>query len=250
MLRTLFARLRWVAAAAAVMVVPSFISAGEHMATFFFGSSTTSPLDFRVNRPGMGDDLLFHDSHWLGDSAGVPPLYGIRYMYYPDCCPSWGFGLDYLHNRAVADRNRPTQVTGTRAGVPINTVEPMRNTFDHLEFTDGLNSWDFNVVKRWQWTILQDRCWGTVQPYLGAGIGALFPSVETKFVNEPLYKRYEWRGPGFQVFTGVNIPVTKHFGVTLEYRYNYANLRVNILNGTQHSIMNSHTFLFGPTLRF
>ena len=58
-------------------------------------------------------------------------------------------------------------------------------------------------------------------------------------------------GPGVQGLVGVNIDLTRHWGMMLEYKLSYANLgALSVPNGSIEITPLTHNLVAGITLRF
>jgi lipid A oxidase len=80
--------------------------------------------------------------------------------------------IDYNHAKVIAEPGAVVGVSGTRDGIPIGAKDRVGNTFDIMEFTDGLNQIFAGAMYRWEhqrWT-----------PHVGFGVGASVPHVEVR----------------------------------------------------------------------
>jgi hypothetical protein len=101
------------------------------------------------------------------DASLVQPNGTIHGFYWLNINPSWGLMVDYSRAKIYGDLGSTVEVSGTRDGAAMNGSDVVSNTFDILEFTDGLNEIYFGVIYHWQherWT-----------PYVGLGVGFAFP---------------------------------------------------------------------------
>ena len=57
--------------------------------------------------------------------------------------------LDYSHAKVVADKGAVVSVSGLRDGIPVGPTDKVGNTFQVMEFTDGLNEFFFGAEYRW-----------------------------------------------------------------------------------------------------
>jgi len=64
---------------------------------------------------------------------------GARGIYWLDKPPELGLMVDYNHAKVIAEQGAVVGVSGTRDGIAIGPGIASANTFDVMEFTDGLN---------------------------------------------------------------------------------------------------------------
>ena len=118
------------------------------------GWSESFDSDIHLSQPG-GTNLTLNDVPWDGDSFEPPPYWGLRGTYWLNSAPSWGLMLDYNHAKVIADQGAVVSVTGTRDGVKRGPKDRVGDTFQVMEFTDGLNEIFFGGQYRWifdRWT--------------------------------------------------------------------------------------------------
>lgn len=85
----------------------------------------------------------------------MPPYWGIRATYWFANNPNWGLMFDYNHAKVISDKGAVVGVSGTRDGIPVGPTDRVGNTFQVMEFTDGLNEFFFGAQYRWlheRWT--------------------------------------------------------------------------------------------------
>jgi lipid A oxidase len=140
---------------------------------------------------------------WEGKPFAMPPYYGIRYTNWRGS--SWGFAIDFAHSKVYSDDE-------TRADTG----------FEVLEFTDGVNVFTINAVRRFQNS-------GSWTPYIGAGAGVAVPHVEVQ-VDAGAVKTFEFQygGPAVQLYGGVEYSVSDTWSVFAEYKVNYVMLDVDL----------------------
>jgi hypothetical protein len=118
--------------------------------------------DITLKQPN-GTNMTLHDVPWDGVSSEAPPYWGIRGTWWLANNPNWGLMFDYSHAKVVADKGAVVSVSGRRDGTAIGPTDKVGNTFQVMEFTDGLNEFFFGAQYRWpheRWT-----------PYVGFGVG-------------------------------------------------------------------------------
>jgi lipid A oxidase len=222
---------------------------GETQLAVYGGQAWTQSSDVRFHVNG-NTDMTYHDVPWFTDPFGTPPYYGFRatHFFAPD--PHWGLMLDFAHDKMLAEMNTPLELTGVRNGQPIHTVETLGQTLSHFQFTDGINFLTLNAVYRVFLFPTESRPRGWFQPYIGGGMGVSIPTMETTFIGKPDTHRYEWRGPAFQAVAGTHVVLLEHVSLFFEYKFNNVVVNGNLNEGTLRTVVNSHQFIFGPSLNW
>lgn len=141
-----------------------------------------------------GDDAIPDtdlDITWEGRPLEAPPYYGLRVTSWQTS--SFGYGLDFTHAKVY----------------PEDGALP--DTFDRLEFTDGLNTLTANAYYRW------DGALGNVTPYVGGGIGVSIPHVEV-ITADSRTMGFQVTGPAATVIAGASVPIDENWSVFGEYK--------------------------------
>lgn len=186
------------------------------------GASTTGDADVQLTQPG-GNDLRFSDVAWSGKSFESPVYYGIRFAYWLKESPAWGLALDYSHAKMLADLDASVSVDGVRDGTVIEGMERLGDTFGRLEFTDGHNLVLFTGLYRF----FAERTDRAVQPYLGLGLGAAVPHVETLVDGMETFE-FQVAGPAVQGLVGVEIPVARAWSLFAESKLAWARISADL----------------------
>ncbi|WNG42982.1 hypothetical protein F0U60_01895 [Archangium minus] len=84
--------------------------------------------------------------------------------------------LDFFHDKAYAETEKPVRVTGTRGGEPVDVTETLGSTVRGFNMSHGMNYLTLDVVHRWN-ACPEPGCTGRLQPYVGAGAGLVIPHV-------------------------------------------------------------------------
>ena len=203
--------------------------------------------------PRIGEILLAwkaqhvedRDVPWDGDSFGPPPYWGARGTYWLNSAPSWGLMVDYNHAKVIADQGAVVSVTGTRDGVKLGPKDRVGDTFQVMEFTNGINEIFFGGQYRWmfdRWT-----------PYVGVGVGFAFPHVEVRRAgpNQPYTYDYEVTGVAVEGLVGLEYHLTQRFSLFGDYKLSYSNNDASLKDGgsLQTDVVTNH-FIFGASYRF
>lgn len=143
---------------------------------------------------------------WEGNSFQMPLYLGARGTWWSaiDSMPNLGFSLDYTHAKVYADEE--TLAT---------------STWDHFEFTDGLNMLTLNALYRFP---IENS---NFVPYVGAGAGVNVPHVEVTRGSGRTFG-YQLGGATLQVQAGVDYKVTDQWSIFTEYKGNYSMIDVDI----------------------
>lgn len=222
----------------------------EFVLSAYGGAIDTMDADVKLSRPG-GTDLTFSDVSWNDKSFEGPIYYGLRLNYWFSDDSNWGVCIDFTHAKMYAQLNDEVNVSGTRAGVNVTGTEPLNNTFEELSFSHGYNLLIFNGTYRWFPKGSRDNTFlGRLQPYVGLGLGIAVPHVEVDITGSKT-EEYQYTGPAFQGFGGVNIDVYKNLSIFLEYKLTYADMDADLTGGGSIEVKPwSNHILFGLSYTF
>lgn len=198
----------------------SLPAAAETQISVFGGMNSVLNSDVKLRgAPGVADESRSFE--WDGGSFDLPPYWGVRGTYWMGKSSNWGFAIDYVHSKALADLGG-------------------QNTYDRLEFTDGNNILLFDVLYRFNPTMN-----GSLVPYIGAGVGAAIPHVEVTLTAAPTPKTYEYQLTGIaaQVLAGLEYKLNDKWSVFAEGRFSYSNVVADLEGGG-----NLKTHLWQPQL--
>jgi lipid A oxidase len=145
------------------------------------------------NNGGSYDELV----GWEGRPFTLPPYYGARATWWTN--ESLGFGVEYTHTKAYA----PDETTSALG-------------FDRLEFSDGHNVLTANVMRRWQ-----DQ-WGSMTPYVGAGVGIAFPHVDATHQSGSRTYGFQVTGPAMRLTAGTSYAINDRYSIFGEYQFTYS----------------------------
>jgi lipid A oxidase len=201
-------------------------------------------LDSDVSLVQPGTNLTLYDVPWDGKSFASPPYWGVRGIYWFDSSPSWGLMVDYNHAKIYADLGATVNVSGTRDGEAINSKERVGDTFDILEFTDGLNEIYLGGMYRWQrerWT-----------PYVGLGVGLSFPHVEVRRTRISVRTfEYQVTGVAVEGLVGVEYCITPRVSAFGDYKLSFSSNDADLKGGgTLETDVWTNHFMLGLSLRF
>jgi lipid A oxidase len=159
--------------------------------------------------------------------------------------PNWGLMFDYSHAKVVADKGAVVSVSGRRDGTAIGPTDKVGNTFQVMEFTDGLNEFFFGAQYRWpheRWT-----------PYVGFGVGPSVPHVEVRRpgVGQPYTFEYQLAGVDVEGLVGIEYRFGPHVSAFADYKLSFAINDTDLKGGgsLDTDIWTNH-IIFGLSYRF
>jgi lipid A oxidase len=221
----------------------------EVQLSIFTGVALTQDSDIDLHQAG-GTDLTFHDVSFEGRDFETPPYDGFRALWFPTDASHWGFGGEFFHMKMYAETDDTVRVTGRRDGVPLNDTERIDQTIQSFSLSHGLNYALGDVVYRWMPGRRGEDFLGHLTPYAGIGLGLAIPHVESE-VNGSFHEEYQVHGPGVQGLAGVNVALTRHWGLMFEYKFTYANLdSLDIPGGSIEVTPLNHHLVTGLTFSF
>jgi lipid A oxidase len=236
-------------------VVPAFcflypsLGAAEVELSIFTGVALSQDSDLELMQAG-GTDLTFRDVSFEGRDFEIPPYYGVRGLWFPSEISHWGFGAEFFHMKLYAQTGDTVRVTGRRDGVGVDENERISDTLESFSLSHGLNYALADIVYRWQPGHRGEDFLGHLEPYVGVGLGAVIPHVESN-VNGRFAEEYQLHGPGVQALAGVNVRLTRHIGLMFEYKFTYANLdSLDIPGGSIEVTPLTHHLATGLTFSF
>ena len=226
-------------------------SAGEFVISVFTGVALTQNNDLRLREPG-GTDLTFHDVSYSGEDFHPPPYYGARLTYFLPEQSHWGFGLEFFHAKVYLDTGDTVHVTGSSAGVPVDRYQPVGDSIQAFVLHNGFNFATVDAFYRWFPGHREQDFLGRFQPYVGAGLGAVIPYVESQVTGGSFtYEGYQLHGPGVLGIVGTNFDLSRHFALFFEYKLSYADLGdMPIAGGAISMNPITHHLVSGVSFRF
>jgi lipid A oxidase len=181
----------------------------EMQISVYGGANWNFNSDVNLRGSAIGNDDRSMD--WEGGSLGMPPYWGVRGTYWLSKSSSWGFALEYTHQKAIADLDFATDPT-----------------YSHLEFTDGNNLVMLEVLYRFS-----PMMNGTLVPYIGAGVGVTVPHVEVTLKTEPPDRTFEYQccGAAAQIMAGLEYKLTNAWSLFTEAKLSYSHISGDLDGG-------------------
>ncbi|MEO7724586.1 MAG: hypothetical protein ABIU29_07850 [Chthoniobacterales bacterium] len=224
-------------------------AAAEVKLSIFTGVALSQKSDLRL-RKGRGTDLTFHEVSFEGRDFTPPPYYGARTLWFPSGDSHWGLGAEFFHLKMYAETDATVRVTGRRNGAGVRGNERIDNTIEAFSLSHGLNYALGEVVYRWKPGNRGENFLGHLEPFVGLGLGAVIPHVESK-VGGRLHEGYQLRGPGVEGLAGMNVALAARVALLFEYKFTYANLdSLEIPGGSIEITPLNHHFVTGLTFGF
>lgn len=190
----------------------------------------TLDSDVKFKEPGE-TSLTFHGVDWDSDAFEEPQYFGLRLTYWLSRQSPWGFAIDLVHDKMIAELDQEVLVTGRRRGERVDADEVLGDTFSKLEFSHGHNLLTANVFYRWLPRGRSRPSWlGRLQPYIGLGAGVAVPHVEV-IIDLVSTGEYQFAGPAVQGLGGVDIDLMKHLSLFVELRLSYAHIDADLNGG-------------------
>ena len=222
--------LRAVALAVAGVCISSVPALAEMQVSVYGGANWNFSSDVKLSgAPGLADDNRSVD--WDGASFGMPPYWGVRGTYWLSKSSSWGFAIDYTHQKASADINFGAD-----------------DTYDRLEFTDGNNLVMFEVLYRFN-----PMMKGALVPYVGAGAGLTIPHVEVTLDPPNSTRTFEYQccGAAAQILAGLEYKLNGTWSLFTEAKLSYSHVSADLNGGGElETDLWSPAVAVGLTYRF
>jgi lipid A oxidase len=231
------------AIASLALLLPAEPAAAGFQAALYGGFSESFDSDITLNQPN-GTSLRLNNVPWDGASFDSPPYWGARGIYWLDNHPGWGLMIDYHHAKVIAEQGAVVSISGTRDGIAIGPRDRVGNTFDIMEFTDGLNQIFAGTMYRWQherWT-----------PHVGFGIGASVPHVEVRRTGSTVRTfDYQVAGVALEGLVGLEYRLGPRLSAFGDYKLSFSSNEADLHGGgtLETDIWTNH-FIVGVSYAF
>jgi lipid A oxidase len=218
-------------------------AAAEFQAAVYGGLSESFDSDITLNQPNT-TSLRLSSVPWDGGSFDDPPYWGARGIYWLRSHPNWGLMVDYHHAKVIAEQGAVVGVSGTRDGIPVGPRDRVGNTFDIMEFTDGLNQIFAGAMYRWQhqrWT-----------PHVGFGVGASVPHVEVRRTGSTVRtNEYQLTGVAVEGLVGLEYRLGQRLSAFGDYKLSFCSNDADLNGGgtLETDIWTNH-FILGVSYSF
>jgi lipid A oxidase len=201
-------------------------AAAEPQLSIYGGFNANFSSDVSLRAGPINDD---RSVDWEGGGVDFPPYWGVRGIYWLSRSSSWGFAIDYTHQKATAEIDFGADLI-----------------FDRLEFTDGNNLLIFEVLYRFAPAMN-----GTLVPYVGVGAGVTIPHVEVTLDNGSRTSEYQLAGPAAQVLAGLEYKLDNSWSLFTEAKLSYSHISADLNGGGRlETELWSPQLAIGLTYRF
>lgn len=190
----------------------------EWVVLTYTGKSSTGASRLRLSRPSQNTHLTYDTVHWDDKSLQWPLYYGNRLAYWPDHEAKIGYAVEFFHHKVYADTSRTTHVSGSLNGSAYDANEPIENTLDLFNMSNGINYLTLNVMGRLPQLQSERFPSGKIQPYAGVGFGIVVP-YPISTIGGGHHEGYEMDGWGWQLFGGMEYRFSPDWGLFVEYRH-------------------------------
>jgi hypothetical protein len=158
----------------------------------YLGGSKTASNTVRIE-PEAGPAFEIGPIDYETFAFESPVYYGWRLTYFLSGTPWLGVGIEFTHNKAIADVDQLVSIGGAPPA-------PLSDVLGRLELSNGLNFALANVVVRRPVAVggVGDRMIAVAY----GGLGAAIPHVETRFAGAETFE-YQITGLGWQAGGGI-----------------------------------------------
>jgi hypothetical protein len=164
-----------------------------------------------------------------------PVYYGGRLTFFLPRTPWLGVGIEFTHNKAIADISQLVRIDGAPPA-------PLSDVLQRFELSNGLNFALANVVVRRPLAVGASTDRLAVMAY--GGLGAAVPHVETTFAGEEVYE-YQVTGLGWQAGGGAEWRVAGGLSAIADLRVTGGRQRLDMKTGTLGGAFTSTQVDFG-----
>jgi hypothetical protein len=215
-------------------------------AQWYFGGglggnhNQSAAVSIRV--PASNLDLKFHDVEFGSQRDSGRLYYDMRLGRFLRN-RRFGFELEFVHYKTVADVTRTYDVTaGAGSVVPPAGTSPMNAVVQEFMMTHGVNLATVNLVVRER--VGNSRLWLMAR----GGGGVIIPHGETT-VNGAVVHEYQYGGPGAHGAGGIEVEIIPRLSALAEYKLTWAGATIDVAPGGEGSTtVLSHHFVFGLTV--
>jgi hypothetical protein len=205
----------------------------------YLGGSKTASNTVRIE-PETGDAFKIGPINYDTFAFESPVYYGWRLTYFLSSTPWLGVGIEFTHNKAVADVDQLVNIGGAPPA-------PLSDVLGRLELSNGLNFALANVVVRRPVAVggLDDRL---IAVAFG-GLGAAIPHVETRFAGVETFE-YQVTGLGWQAGGGIEWRIVGGLSAIADLRVTGGRQELDMTTGMLSGAFTSAQADFGVGWRF
>ena len=246
----------------ALAVLPTLVHAddGEEerrkpYARLFSGVGITRSSDLRIRQPSLGADLTFERVPWAHKSLSTRwtrdsiPYMGVRAgMFFR--APRWlGVSLEVLHFKILAQEAESVRITGVDEGRLVDTVAPIAQFVQIYRVSNGANMILGNVSAHRQVARTPRFPAGRADLYVGLGAG-MTVTYTSSLIDGRRKAQYDLGGPATQLFGGLTWHVSRHWDISLEYKFTRTTVDGEVAQGHSRSRLRTNHLTFGFGYQF
>jgi hypothetical protein len=224
-----------------VASVPAPVSA-EWTLGVFIGVCRTPDTSLTLRQADRSTEVTLDPVHYDSGSFDSPLYYGYRVGFFPRA--RW-FGVEgeYIHLKVFADTSRPTHVTGTLDGRPIDETRPFGSVIERFSISHGVNALFVNAVFRRQAAASAPTParW-SITGRVGAGPSIPHPESTIGGID---FEHYEWGALALQAAGGAEVHVAGPLSVMGEYKLTRTKQDVTVAGGSAQTTLVTHHLAFG-----
>lgn len=215
----------------------------------FLGHAWTRPSTVVLTLPGQQTFLEIDGVEYRGESFRSPQYYGVRVTWIPDTYHWMGIEGEWIHAKVFAETSRTVHMRGTLRGAPIDASVPLSSLVQRLAMSHGHNFILANFAVRRELGPLGPQGLRRLVAIVRTGAGPTRPHAESHIDNIPR-DQYENGGFGAQVGGGLELSLWRGLGALGEYKFTWANSRIDVAGGEAKIPARSHHLVFGVAYRF
>jgi hypothetical protein len=218
---------------------------GQGEAAFYLGAAHTQPSAISVDQPSTSTHATFANVAFIGRSFNAPLYYGARAGKF---FGAFGFEGEFIHLKVVAQDGQTVSASGVAGGSPLPPSVPLGYVVQHLAISHGVNLALMNFAYR-QALPPAGRPHTHVYGTLRAGVGMTVPNTVSTVMAQT-HSGYQAGRAAFQLATGLEAPLGRHFGLFGEYKFTRTHQHNHIAGGFADLVLRSHHIVFGTRFSY
>jgi hypothetical protein len=209
-------------------------ASGKWYVSWGYNTETYADPGIRFEQPGLGNDFTLHnvqmedrpDWDFWNHSLTIPQ-YSIRIGRF--IRKNTAIELNFDHAKAILTTNRTARLTGTLAGVAVDSEVLVSDFVQTYKLNNGANFLLVNVVQRFPLLGVPGHT-GSVALLGKAGIGIMIPHTENTVLGQPNQSGFEFGGFGTGLEAALRVHVFRGLyveGAEKGFYGRYRNLNIN-----------------------
>ena len=221
----------------------------------FSGVGITGNSDLRIRQPALGTDLTFERVSWEHKSLSTRwtrdsiPYMGVRAGWFFRE-PRWlGMSLEVLHFKILAEEAESVRIRGVDEGAPVDTVAPMAQFVQIYRVSNGANMILGNVEAHRGFAGSARFPAGRAALYGGVGAGMTI-TYTSSLIDGQRRAQYDLGGLATQVLGGLSWSISRHWGISLEYKLTRTTVDGQVAQGDSRSRLRTDHLTVGVGYHF